>query len=336
MSNSIETKIIGVGSYLPENKVSNHDLEEILDTSDEWIRQRTGIETRHWADTNTATSDLALKASLEAIDHAGIKKEDIDFILVASCSADADIPGVSCFLQAKLDLATVPTLEIKQQCSGFVYGMVLADSLIKSGQYKNILLVGAELQSKGLDKTPNGRNVSILFGDGAGAFVLSANTEGNGPRVICSDLHAEGKYADSLWIERPGSSIGDARITHQDLEEGRQFPLMNGKLVFVHAVKRMTETVQTVLERTGLTQSDIDLYFFHQANLRINQKVGDVLGLTEDQVHNTVQKFGNTTAATIPLGFKDALDAGKVKRGQKIMLTAFGSGFAWGSVLLEY
>ena len=197
MSNSIETKIIGVGSYLPENKVSNHDLEEILDTSDEWIRQRTGIETRHWADTNTATSDLALKASLEAIDHAGIKKEDIDFILVASCSADADIPGVSCFLQAKLDLATVPTLEIKQQCSGFVYGMVLADSLIKSGQYKNILLVGAELQSKGLDKTPNGRNVSILFGDGAGAFVLSANTEGNG-RVICSDLHAEGKYADLI------------------------------------------------------------------------------------------------------------------------------------------
>jgi len=321
---------------VPENKVTNFDLEEMMDTSDEWIKQRTGIESRHWANDDQSTSDLALQASLEAIENSGLKKEEIDFILVASCSGDADFPGVSCFLQAKLGLGTIAALEIKQQCSGFVYGMTLADSLIKSGMYKNILLVGAELQSKGLDKTSRGRNTSVLFGDGAGAFILSANPAMDGPRVIASDLHADGRHAEELWIPAPGCALGSARMTQEIFDQGLHFPFMNGKVVFVHAVKRMSETVRTVLEKANMTTKDIDLFLFHQANLRINQKVGDMLELSETQVHNTVQKFGNTTAATIPLGFKDAMEEGKIKRGQKLIFAAFGSGFTWGSVLIEY
>jgi len=336
MSAILNTKIIGFGGYVPENKVTNFDLEEMMDTSDEWIKQRTGIESRHWANDDQSTSDLALQASLEAIENSGLKKEEIDFILVASCSGDADFPGVSCFLQAKLGLGTIAALEIKQQCSGFVYGMTLADSLIKSGMYKNILLVGAELQSKGLDKTSRGRNTSVLFGDGAGAFILSANPAMDGPRVIASDLHADGRHAEELWIPAPGCALGSARMTQEIFDQGLHFPFMNGKVVFVHAVKRMSETVRTVLEKANMTTKDIDLFLFHQANLRINQKVGDMLELSETQVHNTVQKFGNTTAATIPLGFKDAMEEGKIKRGQKLIFAAFGSGFTWGSVLIEY
>ena len=336
MSEVLNTKIIGYGGYLPENKVTNFDLEKMIDTSDEWIKQRTGIETRHWAKDEQSTSDLALEASLEAIKNSGISKDEIDFILVASCSGDADFPGVSCFLQAKLGLDTIAALEIKQQCSGFVYGMTLADSLIKSGLYKNILLVGAELQSKGLDKTTRGRNTSILFGDGAGAFVLSAHSDKNGPRVITSDLHADGRHAKDLWIASPGCALGSSRMTQEIFDQGLHYPEMNGKVVFVHAVKRMSETVRAVLEKANLKSEDIDLFLFHQANLRINQKVGQMLELDEKQVHNTVQKFGNTTAATIPLGFKDAMEQGKVKRGQKMIFAAFGSGFTWGSVLIEY
>ena len=336
MNSEINTKIIGVGGYLPENKVLNSDLEKMMDTSDEWIRQRTGIESRYWAHDEQSTSDLAYEASLEAIRNSGISKDEIDYIIVSSCSGDADFPGVSCFLQAKLDLGTIPALEIKQQCSGFVYGMSLADLMIKSGQYKNILLVGAELQSKGLDKTNKGRNTSVIFGDGAGAFILSANKQSNGPRVIRCDLHAEGKHAKELWIAAPGCALGGERVNQDIFDQGLFYPYMNGKIVFVHAVKRMSETVKTVLDLEELGTSDIDLFFFHQANLRINQKVGEILGIDESQVHNTIQKFGNTTAATIPLGFKDAMSEGKVKRGQKMIFAAFGSGFAWGSVLLEY
>ena len=336
MSAKINTKILGVGGYLPKNKVTNFDLEKIMDTSDEWIKQRSGIESRYWADKDTSTSDLALEASLEAIKNSGLDKEDIDFILVASCSGDADFPGVSCFLQAKLGVGPVAALEIKQQCSGFVYGMTLADSLIKSGQYKNILLVGAELQSKGLDKTSRGRNTAVLFGDGAGAFVLSGHTEKDGPRVIASDLHADGNFAEELWIPAPGCALGESRMTQELFDEGMHFPQMNGKVVFVHAVKRMSQTVKTILSQNKMEIKDVDMFLFHQANLRINQKVGEMLSLEDSQVHNTVQKFGNTTAATIPLGFKDAMEAGKIKRGQKIVFAAFGSGFTWGSVLLEY
>ena len=331
-----QTKILGVGGYVPENKITNFDLEKMMDTTNDWIVQRTGIETRYWANDETSTSDLALEASLEAIKNSSIKKEDIDFILVSSCSGDADFPGVSCFLQAKLGLATIPALEIKQQCSGFVYGLTLADSLIKSGLYNNILLVGAELQSKGLDKTSRGRNTSVLFGDGAGAFVLTGHTEADGPRIIASDLHADGNFAEELWIPAPGCGLGPSRMTQEIFDQGLHFPVMNGKTVFVHAVKRMSETVREVLSKSGMSIQDIDLFLFHQANLRINQKVGEMLELKDEQVHNTVQKFGNTTAATIPLGFKDAMEAGKIKRGQKMIFAAFGSGFTWGSVLLEY
>ena len=323
-------KIMGVGSYLPPNKVTNHDLEKIIDTNDEWIRQRSGIEARYWAPKEMGTVDLAEKASLEAIEKSGLDKGDIDFIICASISNDADIPGTGCFLQAKLGLGEVPTLDIRQQCSGFVYATFTANQFIESGMYKNILVVGVELQSRGINKTTEGRDIAVLFGDGAGAMVLSRDESGDS-KVIASDLHSDGRFAKELWISAPGSCAGrEERLNKEIMEKGEHFPYMNGKVVFVHAIKKMSQTVINVLEKAKMPKEDIGCYLFHQANLRINQKVQETLGLSDDQVFNTIQKYGNTTAATIPIGLADALKEGKIKRGDHIIFAAFGSGFSWG------
>lgn len=329
-------KIMGVGSYLPPNKVTNHDLEKIIDTNDEWIRQRSGIEARYWAPKEMGTVDLAEKASLEAIEKSGLDKSDIDFIICASISNDADIPGTGCFLQAKLGLGEVPTLDIRQQCSGFVYATFMANQFIESGMYKNILVVGVELQSRGINKTTEGRDIAVLFGDGAGAMVLSRDDSGES-KVIASDLHSDGRFAKELWISAPGSCAGrEERLNKEIMEKGEHFPYMNGKVVFVHAIKKMSQTVIKVLEKAKMPKEDIGCYLFHQANLRINQKVQETLGLSDDQVFNTIQKYGNTTAATIPIGLADALKEGRIKRGDHIIFAAFGSGFSWGSILLKY
>ncbi len=331
------SKILGVGAYLPPNKVTNHDLEKLMDTNDEWIKQRSGIESRYWADKETGTVDLAEQASLQAIKNSGVDKSEIDLIICASISNDADIPGTGCFLQARLELGEVPTLDIRQQCSGFVYATFMANQFICSGIYKNILVVGVELQSKGINKTTEGRDIAVLFGDGAGAMVVSRCPEDEESKVIASDLHSDGRYAKELWISAPGSCAGrENRMDSSLVEEGLHFPYMNGKVVFVHAIKKMSQTVETVLKKAELTKDDVVCYLFHQANLRINQKVQDTLGLKDEQVFNTIQKYGNTTAATIPIGLFDALESGKIKRGDNIIFAAFGSGFSWGSLVLTY
>lgn len=331
------SEITGVGSFVPSNVFTNFDLEKMMDTTDDWIQQRTGIVERRWVSPETSTSDLALEASLKAIENAKIDKKDIDMIIFATLSPDHDFPGTGCFLQAKLELPEIAVLDIRQQCTGFIYGLSIADKFIQSGTHKNILVVGAEVHSKGLDKTPNGRNVSVLFGDGAGACIVSRKdltNEKTDSRIITTHLYADGAYAKELWIPAPGNAFNEsARLTHQMLDEGLHYPQMNGKTVFVHATKRMAECLMTACEKAGVSISDIDCFLFHQANLRINSKVAEMLSIPEEKVFNTIQKYGNTTAATIPLGMDDAIKAGVLKKGMLVASAAFGSGFTWASAI---
>jgi 3-oxoacyl-[acyl-carrier-protein] synthase III len=337
MSPVLRAKISGIGSYVPENIVTNHDLETMLDTSDEWIQQRTGIQQRRWVDVNQSTTDLALIASERAIENAGLAKEQIDMIIFATLSPDHDFPGNACFLQAKLNRPGIPALDIRQQCSGFLYGLSIAQQFIQGGQYKNILLVGAEIHSKGLDKTPEGRGVSVLFGDGAGACVISSTEVVDSKtqaHLIGAHLHADGQYAEELWVPAPGTGLKTPeRLSVAMLEEKKHFPFMNGKTVFVHATKRMAETLSALCRAHEVSLDDVDLFLFHQANLRINDKVGEILGLDPSKVFNTISQFGNTTAATIPLGLDTAMKAGVYKPGMLVASAAFGSGFTWASAL---
>lgn len=334
------SKITGVGAYVPPKTVTNSDLEKLLDTSNEWIIQRTGIERRHWVAEDVSTSDLAFHAAEEAIANSGINKTELDMIIFATLSPDHDFPGTGCFLQAKLDVPGIPAIDIRQQCTGFIYGLSMADNFIRSGQYKNILVVGAEIHSKGLNKTPAGRDVSVLFGDGAGAVVVSSTAVKDLKKdsyILRNDLHADGSYAKELWIAAPGNAfIGTERLTKEMLEEGLHYPKMNGKAVFTHAVKRMAETLAHTLQESKMTFNDVDLFLFHQANLRINDKVAEIAGIPQDKIFNTIQEYGNTTAATLPLGMRDAIKAGKLKPGMVVAMAAFGSGFTWASSVFRF
>ncbi len=332
---SIGSRITGVGSYVPPKVLTNFDIEKMMDTSDEWIQQRTGIKQRHWVEENVSTSDLAVEASKRAIENAGLSKDDIDMIIFATLSPDHDFPGTGCFLQAKLDMPAISVLDIRQQCSGFLYGLSIADNFIKAGTHKNILLVGAEIHSKGLDKTPEGRNVAVLFGDGAGAVVVS-KTEVNNPtdsHIINHFLYADGAHAKELWLPAPGNAFGAERINKEMLDEKLQYPQMNGRNVFIHATKCMAKVLGESLQKAGIDINDVDLFLFHQANLRINQKVAEILQIPEEKVFNTIQDFANTTAATIPIGMDEAIKAGKLKPGMLVASAAFGSGFTWASAL---
>jgi len=332
----ITSEIKGVGAFLPPKRVTNADLETMMDTSHDWIIQRTGIEERRWVESHVATSDLALEASLMAIKNAGLTAKDIDMIIFATLSPDYDFPGTGCFLQAKLDIPEITVLDIRQQCTGFIYGLSIADKFIKSGSHKNILLVGAEIHSKGLDKTPNGRNVGVLFGDGAGACVVSRGQDASAKasQILTTHLYAEGKHAKELWMAAPGNAFdSNERINVAMLEEGLHYPQMNGKTVFVHATKKMSECLVTACQSANVTLEDIDLFLFHQANLRINSKVAEMLNIPEEKIFNTIQKYGNTTAATIPIGMHDAIVAGKLKKGMLVASAAFGSGFTWASAV---
>ncbi|RPJ71902.1 MAG: ketoacyl-ACP synthase III [Alphaproteobacteria bacterium] len=333
------TEIIGVGSFVPANVLTNFDLEKMLDTTDDWIQQRTGIVQRHWVDENTSNSDLAYEASIRAIKNAGIDKSDIDMIIFATLSPDHDFPGNACFLQAKLDLPGISALDIRQQCTGFLYALSIADKFILSGSHKNILIVGSEIHSKGLDKTPNGRNISVLFGDGAGAVIVSRRDlidPLKDSRVIGTHLYSDGAFAKELWMPAPGTALGKDRVSHQMLDEGLHYAQMNGKTVFVHATKRMTECLLEAVTSANVALGDIDVFLFHQANLRINSKVAEMLSIPEEKVFNTIQNYGNTTAATIPLGMDDAIKAGVLKKGMLVASAAFGSGFTWASAVWRY
>ncbi|MBC7693010.1 MAG: ketoacyl-ACP synthase III [Methylotenera sp.] len=333
------SRILGVGSYVPPRIMKNDDLKDLMDTSDEWIRQRTGIEQRHWVEGTTNNSDLALIATERALESAKLRKQDIDMIVYATLSPDHDFPGTACFLQAKLELPGIPAIDVRQQCTGFIYALSIADQFIKTGAYNKILIVGSEIHSKGVNKTPEGRDVAVLFGDGAGAVILGACEGIPGPdesQLYCTQLHADGSFAKELWIEAPTHSNDGPRLSHEIIEKGLHFPSMNGKTVFVHAVKKMPEVLLEGLNESGFTLDDVDLFIFHQANLRINEMIGKQLGIPEEKIFNTIQKFGNTTAATIPLGLDEAVKAGKLKPGMLVASAAFGSGFTWASAVFRW
>jgi 3-oxoacyl-[acyl-carrier-protein] synthase III len=324
------TEFISLGHYVPERTLTNDDLTQFWDTSDEWIRERTGIEKRHWVEPGKqAGSDLAVEASRIALERADMQASDIDCIIFATLSPDYFFPGGGVYLQRKLGIRNVPAMDIRNQCTGFIYGLSVADAWIRMGQYKRVLLVGAEVHSTGMDFGPNGRDLGVLFGDGAGAAILGP-TEDADRGVLSTHLYADGEHAEMLWCESDASARFP-RISHEDLDEGRHYPKMQGRQVFKHAVTRMPESVRAALDANGLGIDDIDLLIAHQANLRINQMVAQGLGIGEDRVYNNIQRFGNTTAATIPIALDECVQNGRLERGDLLMLTAFGSGFTWAS-----
>ncbi|MCA9726310.1 MAG: ketoacyl-ACP synthase III [Candidatus Eisenbacteria bacterium] len=326
------SRILGIGHYVPPRVLTNHDLEALMDTSDEWIRQRTGIEERRVVEPGVPTSELAFQAAQNALAHAQVEAKDVDLIVVATLSPDYYFPGVGVLLQDRLGAREIPALDIRQQCSGFVYGLSIADQYIRTGTYERVLVVGAEVQSAGLDYTTRGRDLAVIFGDGAAAVVLGPSEE---PGVISVHLHSQGKYFDMLWLEKPGSQSAPT-ITAHDLEEGRHFPHMEGQTVFKHATRRFAEAIHEVLSHNGTKVEDIDLFFFHQANLRIIDAISKMIGIPPEKSFNNLQRYGNTTAASIPLCMSEAVEQGRLQRGQLVCPVAFGSGFTWGSALIRW
>jgi 3-oxoacyl-[acyl-carrier-protein] synthase-3 len=329
----IRARIAGTGLYVPPKVLKNSDLEKFMDTSDEWIRQRSGIEERHVIEPGMSTSDLAVESARKALAAANCKPENIDLIIVATLSPDHQFPGTSAILQQKLGLETTPSMDLRCQCSGFIYSLNVAKLFIESGQYKRVLVVGAEAHSPLLDWTTRGRDVAVLFGDGSGSVVLEATEEPTGVGSVA--LHSQGQFADRLWIEKPGTSKG-VWMTDEDREQGKLFPFMEGRYVFKHAVERLTQVVKEVLEKEGRTLDSIDHFLFHQANIRINEKVAELLQIPAHKVHNNIQKYGNCSAASIPMLLDETIREGKIARGQTILMAAFGAGFTWASAIVTY
>lgn len=348
------TKIAGIGHYVPDRVITNHDLESLMDTSDEWIQERTGIQERRFGVRHKeTTTTMGAEAARRAIDDAGISMEDIDFIIFATLSPDYFFPGCGVLVQRELGISStgIGALDVRNQCSGFVYGLSVADQFIKSGMYKNILLIGAEMHSMGLDFTTRGRNVSVIFGDGAGAMILQP-TEKEDQGVIVSKLHSDGREAEHLAFISPGCHGGyhgeqdkygfsdnpfdTVFITQKMIDDALIYPNMDGPHVFKFAVQKFPEVIQEVLGSAGYQTSDLNLLIPHQANLRISQFVQRILKLRDDQVYNNIQKYGNTTAASIPIALSEAYQQGRVKEGDLICLAAFGSGFTWGANLLKW
>lgn len=330
------SRIVGLGRYLPEKVVTNDDLAKMMDTSDEWIQERSGIRERRFFELGKdTTSNMGTKAARMALENAGLTPDDVDFIVFATLSPDYDFPGCGVLVQRDLGIKEVGALDVRTQCTGFVYGLSVADNFIKSGMYDTVLVIGSEIHSSGLDLTTRGRAVSVLFGDGAGAAVVQA-TEEEGKGILSTHLHSEGEYAEDLATLDVGSSRSVPRITKEMIDEGTIFPVMNGSYVFKHASKRFPEVIMEALQQNGYQPQDIDLLVPHQANLRISQMVQKVLGLDDDQVYNNIMHYGNTTAASIPIAFSEAWEKGKVKDGDLVCLAAFGSGFTWGSVLMRW
>ena len=332
------SKINGLGYYVPENVVTNDDLSKIMDTSDEWIQERTGIkERRHIIRGEDTTTSMGVKAAKIAIERSGLSSEDIDFIVFATISPDYYFPGPGVALQQELGLRTIGALDIRNQCSGFIYALSVADQFIKTGMYKNFLVVASELQSIGLDMTNRGRGVSVIFGDGAGAAVLSRE-EDTTKGILSTHLHSEGEHAKELAVLAPGMGgrwVTDI-IADNNPDDESYYPYMNGQFVFKNAVVRFSEVINEGLEANNLQVSDIDMLIPHQANLRISQFIQQRFKLTDDQVFNNIQKYGNTTAASIPIALTEAWEQGKIKEGDTVVLAAFGSGFTWASAIIKW
>lgn len=332
------SKISGLGFYVPSNTVTNDDLSKIIDTNDEWIQERTGIqERRHIIKGEDTTTSMGVKAAKIAIERAGISNDEIDFIVFATLSPDYYFPGPGVLVQRDLGLKTVGALDVRNQCSGFVYALSVADQYIKTGMYKNILVIGSEVHSPGLDMTTRGRGVSVIFGDGAGAAIISRE-EDLSKGILSTHLHSEGIHAEELVLKAPGMGgrwVTDI-IADNDPDDESYFPYMNGQFVFKNAVVRFSEVINEGLEANNLKVSDIDMLIPHQANLRIAQFIQKKFGLSDDQVFNNIQKYGNTTAASIPIALTEAWEQGKIKSGDTVVLAAFGSGFTWASAIIKW
>lgn len=332
------SRIKGLGFYVPENVVTNDDLSKLMDTSDEWIQERTGIQQRrHALKGSDTTTSMGVKASLKAIEAAKINKEEIDFIVFATLSPDFFFPGCGVLVQKELGLPTVGALDIRNQCSGFIYALSVADQYIKTGMYKNILVIGAETQSPALDMTTRGRNMAVLFGDGAGAAIVSRSDDPE-RGILSTHLHSQGEHAEQLAMITPG--VGTKWVTEllaeNDPDDVSYYPNMNGQFVFKNAVVRFAEVIEEGLKSNGLSHKDINMLIPHQANLRISQFVQHQFKLTDEQIFNNIMKYGNTTAASIPIALTEAVQQGKIKDGDLVVLAAFGSGFTWASAIIRW
>lgn len=330
------SKITGLGHYVPEQVITNEYLSTLMDTNDAWIIERTGIQERHWINPEKDTvANMAAKASLMALERAKLTAKDIDFIVFATITPDYFFPGSGVLLQRELGLdGRIAALDIRNACSGFIYALSVADQFIKTGMYKNILVVGAEIQSTALDITTRGRNTAVIFGDGAGAAILQPSTK---PGILSTHLHSDGRFAEELYVKDPGSSRPHAERQPEQILDTTSFKVvMNGNQVFKHAVVRFMEVIQEALDANHLKKEDINLLVPHQANLRISQYIQEKLELTNDQVYNNIMRYGNTTAASIPIALSEAWSEGKIKENDLICLAAFGSGFTWASALIRW
>lgn len=332
------SKISGLGYYVPENVVTNDDLSKMMDTNDAWIQERTGIKERRWIKEGSEDTSAVMgaKAAKIAIKRAGLEPKDIDFVVFATLSPDMYFPGCGVQIQDLLGLNTVGALDVRNQCSGFIYALSTADQFVKTGMYKNVLVIGSEFHSGGLDKTTRGRGVTVIFGDGAGAAVLSRE-EDNSKGILSTHLHSEGKFAEELVVKSPSIKHWVPKLIEENNNtDPDYFPYMNGQLVFKNAVVRFDEVINEGLSKNNLKAADIDLFIPHQANLRISQFVQRRFRLRDDQVFNNITEFGNTTAASIPIALTQAWEQGKVKSGDLVVLATFGSGFTWGSAIIRW
>ena len=330
----LRTRFLGTGFAVPDRVVTNDDLSRMMDTSDEWIRTRTGIQERRWVRQGETGVDLALAATRRALEMADVSASSVDAIVYATSTPDHFAPGNGVFLQRALGIGTIPAIDIRTQCSGFVYGLSVADAWVRTGQYRRVLVVGGEVQSTGMLITTEGRNVSVLFADGAGAVVVGP-TDREDRGILAFDLHSEGAHAEKLWVDSPGSMY-HPRVSAEHIEAGRHYLDMDGKEVFRHAVVRMPESVRAVLDASGRTTADLKLLVAHQANLRIAEMMQRTLCLRDDQVYNNIMSYGNTTAATIPIALDECVRSGRIEDGDLVVLTAFGSGFLWGSAAVVW
>ncbi|MDP6570743.1 MAG: beta-ketoacyl-ACP synthase III [Candidatus Marinimicrobia bacterium] len=326
--------ISGTGYYLPPRVVTNEELSNFMDTSNEWILERTGIEERRYVESGVGPSDLAIPATEQALLAAGLTVKDIDFIIFATSTPDYYAPGSGCLLQEKMGFGEIGALDVRVQCSGFVYGLSIAEQYIRTGMFKHILLIGAEVQSTAMDLTTEGRDTAVIFGDGAGAAIISATEEDRG--ILSTHLHTDGRYVKELWLEAPASKAGHPRISKNDLDEGKQYLKMNGREVFRHAVTRFPEVIIEALKKNKIEQKDIGLLIPHQANLRITQMIQKKMGLRDDQVMSNIHKYGNTTAGTIPIALGEAIEEGRISEGDIVVFASFGSGFSWASAVMKW
>lgn len=328
--------IAGVGHYVPSRVVKNAELEPLMDTSDAWIQERTGIQERRWFEEGKdTTANMGANAARKALEMAGLQPNDVQLIVFATLSPDYFFPGSGVLMQRELGITNnCPALDVRNQCSGFIYALSVADQFIRTGMYDTVLVVGSEIHSSGLDKSPTGRGVSVIFGDGAGAVVLRpSTTEGQG--ILSTHLHAQGEYAEELIVKEP-SSNRDNRVQFVLDNPQELYPFMNGQNVFKHAVVRFPQVIKESLDQNGYQSQDLDMLIPHQANLRITQYVQQKMGLSDDHVFSNVQRYGNTTAASVPIALSEAVQENKIKRGDLVCLAAFGSGFTWASALIKW